>query len=47
MKRDQKGRDRERRRREELRDPRASTIAARTSQIQRNLIAGLMGLKVQ
>jgi alkylation response protein AidB-like acyl-CoA dehydrogenase len=29
------------------RDSRASTIAAGTSQIQRNLIAGLMGLKVQ
>jgi alkylation response protein AidB-like acyl-CoA dehydrogenase len=30
-----------------FRDSRASTIAAGTSQIQRNLIAGLMGLKVQ
>jgi alkylation response protein AidB-like acyl-CoA dehydrogenase len=29
------------------RDARAATIAAGTSQIQRNLIAGLMGLKVQ
>jgi alkylation response protein AidB-like acyl-CoA dehydrogenase len=29
------------------RDARASTIAAGTSQIQRNLIANLMGLKVQ
>ena len=29
------------------RDSRASTIAAGSSQIQRNLIAGLMGLKVQ
>ena len=29
------------------RDSRASTIAAGTSQIQRNLIANLMGLKVQ
>ena len=28
------------------RDARAATIAAGTSQIQRNLIAGLMGLKV-
>jgi alkylation response protein AidB-like acyl-CoA dehydrogenase len=27
--------------------PRASTIAASSSQIQRNLIAGAMGLKVQ
>jgi alkylation response protein AidB-like acyl-CoA dehydrogenase len=26
--------------------PRAATIAAGTSQIQRNIIAGLMGLKV-
>jgi alkylation response protein AidB-like acyl-CoA dehydrogenase len=30
-----------------FRDARASTVAAGTSQIQRNLIAGLMGLKVQ
>jgi len=30
-----------------FRDSRASTIAAGTSQIQRNLIANLMGLKVQ
>jgi alkylation response protein AidB-like acyl-CoA dehydrogenase len=30
-----------------FRDARAATIAAGTSQIQRNLIAGLMGLKVQ
>jgi alkylation response protein AidB-like acyl-CoA dehydrogenase len=30
-----------------FRDSRAATIAAGTSQIQRNLIAGLMGLKVQ
>jgi alkylation response protein AidB-like acyl-CoA dehydrogenase len=30
-----------------FRDSRASTIAAGTSQIQRNLIAGLMGLKLQ
>jgi alkylation response protein AidB-like acyl-CoA dehydrogenase len=30
-----------------FRDSRASTIAAGSSQIQRNLIAGLMGLKVQ
>jgi alkylation response protein AidB-like acyl-CoA dehydrogenase len=29
------------------RDARAATIAAGTSQIQRNLIANLMGLKVQ
>jgi alkylation response protein AidB-like acyl-CoA dehydrogenase len=29
------------------RDSRASTIAAGSSQMQRNLIAGLMGLKVQ
>ena len=29
------------------RDARAATIAAGTSQIQRNLLAGLMGLKVQ
>jgi alkylation response protein AidB-like acyl-CoA dehydrogenase len=29
------------------RDSRASTIAAGTSQIQRNLIAGMMGHKVQ
>jgi alkylation response protein AidB-like acyl-CoA dehydrogenase len=28
------------------RDARAATIAAGTSQIQRNLLAGLMGLKV-
>jgi alkylation response protein AidB-like acyl-CoA dehydrogenase len=30
-----------------FRDARAATIAAGTSQIQRNLIAGRMGLKVQ
>ena len=30
-----------------FRDSRAATVAAGTSQIQRNLIAGLMGLKVQ
>ena len=30
-----------------FRDARAATVAAGTSQIQRNLIAGLMGLKVQ
>jgi alkylation response protein AidB-like acyl-CoA dehydrogenase len=30
-----------------FRDSRASTIAAGSSQIQRNIIAGLMGLKVQ
>jgi alkylation response protein AidB-like acyl-CoA dehydrogenase len=30
-----------------FRDSRAATIAAGTSQIQRNLIANLMGLKVQ
>jgi alkylation response protein AidB-like acyl-CoA dehydrogenase len=30
-----------------FRDSRASTVAAGTSQIQRNLIAGLMGLKIQ
>jgi hypothetical protein len=30
-----------------LRDSRAATIAAGSSQIQRNLIANLMGLKVQ
>jgi alkylation response protein AidB-like acyl-CoA dehydrogenase len=30
-----------------FRDARAATIAAGSSQIQRNLIAGLMGLKVQ
>ena len=30
-----------------FRDARAATIAAGTSQVQRNLIAGLMGLKVQ
>ena len=30
-----------------FRDSRASTIAAGTSQMQRNLIANLMGLKVQ
>ena len=29
------------------RDARSATIAAGTSQIQRNLVAGLMGLKVQ
>jgi alkylation response protein AidB-like acyl-CoA dehydrogenase len=29
------------------RDSRASTVAAGSSQIQRNLIAGAMGLKVQ
>ena len=29
------------------RDARISTVAAGTSQMQRNLIAGLMGLKVQ
>jgi len=29
------------------RDCRSSTVAAGSSQIQRNLIAGLMGLKVQ
>jgi alkylation response protein AidB-like acyl-CoA dehydrogenase len=29
------------------RDARAATIAAGTSQIQRNLIANLMGLKIQ
>jgi alkylation response protein AidB-like acyl-CoA dehydrogenase len=29
------------------RDARAATIAAGTSQIQRNIIANLMGLKVQ
>jgi alkylation response protein AidB-like acyl-CoA dehydrogenase len=29
-----------------FRDSRAATVAAGTSQIQRNLIAGLMGLKV-
>jgi alkylation response protein AidB-like acyl-CoA dehydrogenase len=28
------------------RDARAATIAAGTSQIQRNILAGLMGLKV-
>jgi alkylation response protein AidB-like acyl-CoA dehydrogenase len=27
--------------------PRSATIAAGTSQIQRNIIAGLMGLKAQ
>ena len=30
-----------------FRDARAATVAAGTSQMQRNLIAGLMGLKVQ
>ncbi len=30
-----------------FRDSRAATVAAGTSQIQRNLIANLMGLKVQ
>ena len=30
-----------------FRDARSATIAAGTSQMQRNLIAGLMGLKVQ
>ena len=30
-----------------FRDARSATIAAGTSEIQRNLIAGLMGLKVQ
>ena len=30
-----------------FRDARAATIAAGSSQMQRNLIAGLMGLKVQ
>ena len=30
-----------------FRDSRSSTIAAGTSQVQRNIIAGLMGLKVQ
>ena len=30
-----------------FRDSRAATIAAGTSQIQRNLIANLMGLRVQ
>ena len=30
-----------------FRDSRSATIAAGTSQMQRNLIAGLMGLKVQ
>jgi alkylation response protein AidB-like acyl-CoA dehydrogenase len=30
-----------------FRDSRAATIAAGTSQMQRNIIAGLMGLKVQ
>jgi alkylation response protein AidB-like acyl-CoA dehydrogenase len=30
-----------------FRDSRASTVAAGSSQIQRNLIANLMGLKVQ
>jgi alkylation response protein AidB-like acyl-CoA dehydrogenase len=30
-----------------FRDSRAATIAAGTSQIQRNLIANLMGLKIQ
>jgi alkylation response protein AidB-like acyl-CoA dehydrogenase len=30
-----------------FRDARVSTVAAGTSQIQRNLIAGLMGLKAQ
>ena len=30
-----------------FRDARSTTIGAGTSQIQRNLIAGLMGIKVQ
>jgi alkylation response protein AidB-like acyl-CoA dehydrogenase len=30
-----------------FRDSRAATIAAGSSQMQRNIIAGLMGLKVQ
>jgi alkylation response protein AidB-like acyl-CoA dehydrogenase len=30
-----------------FRDARSATIGAGTSQMQRNLIAGLMGLKVQ